>query len=92
MNKLILSMLLALSLSLPAVAQNNIDSRPAVKTAPVLMEDGSIKQMVIAEKQPFALRHPKLHKTGRKIRRTCQILQPIVSFGGSCAQIVRLFY
>ncbi|MBS2008233.1 MAG: hypothetical protein JST01_14390 [Cyanobacteria bacterium SZAS TMP-1] len=40
------------------------------------------------KKQSFAMKHPKLHKAGRKFRRTCQILQPIVSFGGSCAQIV----
>jgi hypothetical protein len=41
-------------------------------------------------KPSFAMRHPKLHKTGVKIRRTCQRLQPIAAFGGSCAQIVML--
>jgi hypothetical protein len=42
---------------------------------------------VLVRKQPFAVRHPKLHKAGRKIRKTAQIFQPIVSFVGSVAQV-----
>src|SRR6185437_806433 len=41
-------------------------------------------------KQTFAERHPKMHKVGRKVRGTCQVFQPVVAFGGSCAQIVMM--
>lgn len=41
-------------------------------------------------KPSFAMKHPKMHKAGRKIRRTCQRLTPVVAFGGSCAQIVMM--
>jgi len=39
-------------------------------------------------KPTFAMKHPKLHAIGRKIRRTCQVLLPVVEFCGSAAQIV----
>lgn len=54
--------------------------------APVLMT-AHVKQ----PKPPFAVRHPKIHAKMRKLRRTCQTLQPVVSFGGSVAQIVMMF-
>lgn len=40
------------------------------------------------KKLTFSQRHPKLHKTGRRIRRSCQILLPVAQFAGSVAQIV----
>lgn len=40
-----------------------------------------------SSKKPFAMRHPKLHKLGRKTRKLCQIGKPVVDFAGSCAQI-----
>ncbi len=40
-----------------------------------------------AKKESFAVRHPKLHKAGRKIRRTCTVLLPVVEFAGACAQV-----
>lgn len=45
----------------------------------------------VVGKPPFAVRHPKLHKAGRRVRQTCQRLQPVVSFVGSCAQIATMF-
>ncbi len=73
-----------------AFGQNNIDSTPVTK--PVMLEDGRIVQMVVPAKQPFTVRHPKLHKVGRKIRKTCQVLLPVVQFAGSTAQVARMFY
>lgn len=42
-------------------------------------------------KQSFAMRHPKLHWCGRKLRRTCQVLNPIVQFAGATAQCITPF-
>jgi hypothetical protein len=70
--KWLIALVMACSLALPANADAFI---PQSSIAP-------------AHVQTFAERHPKLHKWGRKIRKTCQILTPLVSFCGSVAQIV----
>lgn len=44
--------------------------------------------VVIQYRRSFAMKHPKLHKIGRKIRRTCSVLLPIVEFAGACGQVV----
>jgi len=83
MKKRILTLAILLSVSTPADAKNNdylCVVTPDQHTA-----------VIVKAKEPFVVRHPKLHAIGRKIRFTCQKLQPIVSFGGSCAQIVLLF-
>lgn len=43
------------------------------------------------QKIPFSIRHPKLHNVGRRIRRTCATLAPIVNFVGSVAQCATPF-
>ena len=55
-------------------------------------DKGALVQAVAPKKVPFALRHPKLHRIGRKIRRTCQVLNPVVQFAGSAACVVKCFY
>lgn len=50
--------------------------------------NGAIQYGPVTIKERFSSKHPKLHWCGRKIRRTCQILNPIVQFVGSAAQIV----
>lgn len=54
---------------------------PVTKLAPVT-------NPAYPKKIPFSVKHPKWHKTGRYTRKICQVMQPIASFAGSCAQIV----
>lgn len=42
------------------------------------------------KKEVFAVRHPKLHKCGRAVRKFCVKTKPIVDFGGSVAQILMM--
>jgi hypothetical protein len=58
-----------------------------LKTTPVMLEDGKIVQAVVM-KHSFAERHPKLHKVGRKVRRTCQVMLPVLQAAGAAAQVV----
>jgi hypothetical protein len=58
-----------------------------VKTTPVMLEDGKIVQAVVM-KHSFAERHPKIHKVGRKVRRTCQVMLPVLQAAGAAAQVV----
>lgn len=91
MRKLALISILALSLSQPAFAEGQLigdfdkDGRVHSTGAPTWGVGST------ARKQNFSQRHPRLHKAGRFIRRTCQILNPIVSFAGSAAQVTGLF-
>lgn len=45
----------------------------------------------VPDKQPFSVKHPRLHKYGRKLRRVCQLLQPVLSATASSAQIATPF-
>lgn len=71
------------------IAQSNIDSTPV---QPFVTPYGNAEVVMAYHKLSFAEKHPKLHKAGRKIRRTCQVLLPVVQFAGSAAQVARLFY
>lgn len=41
------------------------------------------------KKPSWTARHPRLHRVGRKIRRTCQVLLPVVEFGGATCQVLQ---
>ncbi|MDE2101814.1 MAG: hypothetical protein KGL39_31500 [Patescibacteria group bacterium] len=94
MNKLLIFPLIVAMLSIsPAFTQNNIDSTPVVPIIKIQDSTGEHTYILAGKtKLSFAERHPVLHRAGRKIRRTCQILLHIVSFAGSAAQVARLFY
>ncbi len=80
---------LALVLALPA---------SAVEDAPVYVTDGKVwyrvkdqGALVMAvrkQKVPFSIRHPKLHRLGRRMRQIAIKLDPFIQVGGSVAQVL----
>ena len=42
------------------------------------------------KKEIFAVRHPRLHKAKRAIKKVCIAAKPVVELGGSCAQIIMM--
>jgi hypothetical protein len=45
------------------------------------------RPVTFTTKPSFATKHPRLHKIGRKIRRTCQIIQPVLNVANLGVQI-----
>jgi len=71
-----------LALGAPAFAQSSDALPPVREPAP---------EVVTKKKEIFSVRHPKLHKIGRKVRKTAQICQPVIQCLGSVGQIVTPF-
>lgn len=97
MRQQILILAATLALLTPAANAQNVPVVPEqFPQSPLVLADPTIEVVRAglpprASKTPFAVKHPRLHRIGRKIRRTCTVLQPVASFAGSCAQIVTMF-
>ena len=81
LNRITVSLIAVLSLSLPVNASN--------ATTVIVGEDMN-GQHVTVVKRSFAQKHPRLHKVGRRMRKLCVTLSPIVSVAGSAAQVVSM--
>lgn len=97
----VIVLLALLCLGAPAfgqVAEDRAQTQPPIPVTDKTLrefyapEDILLAAAPVAVKKPsFAMKHPKLHKAGRRLRRTCQICQPVVSFLGSVGQCVTPF-